>query len=79
MQLGKKGSAGILVAIIFGFIALYVGAQLVPEIWYTIIGSPSRATNGTTKLFIEMVPWMSAIGLMVSAVTVFIAGAKRRL
>jgi len=77
--MGKKGYAGVVVAIILGFIALYVGAQLIPEIWNTIIGSPTVSTNSTTKTFLEMVPWMSAIGLVVSAVTVFVMGARRRL
>ncbi len=74
MKLNKGVAArGVIVALILGFVAVYVGAQLVPEIWYTIAGVPARATNGTTKLFLEMVPWMAAIGLMVSAVTIFVS------
>ena len=73
-----KAYSGAVVAIILGFVALYVGSTLIPEIWNAIIGSPTVSTNGTTKTFMEMVPWMSAIGLLVSAVTLFIIGARRR-
>lgn len=75
-------------AIILGFIALFVGAQLVPQLWDNIMG-PNQSkvvgpygngtVNGTTKTFMEMVPWMTAIGLVITAVTVFIVSAKKRL
>lgn len=80
MKMSKKAYTGMVGAIILGFVALYVGAVLVPEIWDAIIGNPIKTgINGTTKTFLEMVPWMSAVGLMVSAVSVFILGARRRL
>ncbi len=80
-------SGKILTTIIMGFIAIYVGAQLIPELWYDIArgdkytnACPNATgaltqectSNGTTKMFLEMVPWMSAIGLMVTAVTIFL-------
>lgn len=77
-NMNKKGSS-IMSALILGFVALYVGSMLVPQIWDTIIGNPVVSTNSTTKTFLEMVPWMAAIGLVISAVTVFVVGARKRL
>ena len=79
MKIGKKGQSAIITGVIMGFVALYVGSMLVPQIWDAILGDPSVTTNGTTETFLGMVPWMSAIGLVVTAVSVFIVGARKRL
>ena len=75
-------------AIIFGFIVVFISVQLAMQIWDTILGPNQVANlgpgnnltvNGTTETFMAMVPWMTAIGLVVTAVTVFVVGARRRL
>ncbi len=84
-------STALLKAFIFGFIAIYIGAQLIPELWYDISATTKYAicpngtgamnqkctTNGTTSLFMAMVPWIGAVGLMVTAVSVFLIKGKR--
>lgn len=78
-------AGNILKVFLLGFVAVYVSLVFVGEIWDTISNRTPQyglydniTYNGTTATFLEMVPWMSAVGLMITAVSVFIVKVRKR-